>query len=105
MVIHVALNLFFPSDPCPSPYIDDPLLGCVFLGPTEFGITRDIVYHFCSVYDGTLFLLSGKEEADALLKLARKFYSFKSLISGLDEKITLVSLVEHKRKKNMPNCK
>lgn len=49
--------------------------------------------------------MSGKEEADALLKLARKFYSFKSLISGLDEKITLVSLVEHKRKKNMPNCK
>lgn len=48
----------------------------------EEQVTNDIAKQRCANDGGSLLLLKSREEADELIKLMGKIYSFNNLISG-----------------------
>lgn len=61
-------------------YFINPLLGCYLI--VEEKVTHDIAKQRCANDGGSLLLLKSREEADELIKLMGKIYSFNNLISG-----------------------
>lgn len=97
MFIHGCLNIF-SSELCPTQYYRN-VFCCFTVWREGGGIKHENAKQLCASIGGELPLLSSKDEADELLTDLGKFYSFEGLITGLDGKITLVSLVENKSKK------